>query len=274
MECSEPGAIRDEELIAYLVGDRVRPVVEHHLARCQACSTVLHTYQRIEKNLTNKLYRWDCPSNHLLGEYQLGILSTQEAGQIGQHLSICVLCAAEVATLTEFLSNDPMLVERRAPQKSQTLAAFALKQRQATQEALGQLRDQALAGARRIVATLVPPQPRLAYQRDSASAVASWPRSYTAEDINITLQVERTPGRRGMLQLIGFVTRNDATLEALHGVPVQLLSSTDVIEQQQIDDLGNFVFSAVAPATYVLEVKFPDSVVAIEQIQVDAEAGL
>ena len=112
MECSEPGTIRDEELLAYLAGERVRPAVEQHLGRCQRCSAQLAEYRRIERTLVSKLYRWDCPSNLTLGEYQLGLLDKEDVTDVKLHLSQCVLCAAEVATLTEYLANDPMLVER------------------------------------------------------------------------------------------------------------------------------------------------------------------
>src|SRR5438270_3077031 len=114
MECSQPGAIRDEELLAYLAGEKVRPFVVQHLAECQRCSSQLAAYRQIELALTSKLYRWDCPPNQVLGEYQLGLLSKELTAAVKNHLSMCVLCAAEVATLTEFLANDPLLTEREA----------------------------------------------------------------------------------------------------------------------------------------------------------------
>src|SRR5690348_15054930 len=75
MECSKQGAIRDEELLAYLAGEKVRPFVVQHLAECQRCAAQLAAYQRIELTLTSKLYRWDCPPSQVLGEYYLGLLS-------------------------------------------------------------------------------------------------------------------------------------------------------------------------------------------------------
>src|SRR5713226_7747690 len=110
MECTEPGAIHDEELLAYLAGEKVRPLVVQHLAKCQQCSSKLMDYHHIELMLTSKLYRWDCPTNQILGEYQLGLLNNERALAVKVHLSNCVLCAAEVATLAAFLTNDPLLV--------------------------------------------------------------------------------------------------------------------------------------------------------------------
>ncbi len=110
MECSNPGAIRDEELFAYIEGESVRPVVLQHLANCQYCSSQATEYRRMELELTNKLYRWDCPPNQVLGDYQFGLLNPQQAVEVGNHLRMCTLCKAEVAILTEFLANDPLLV--------------------------------------------------------------------------------------------------------------------------------------------------------------------
>jgi anti-sigma factor RsiW len=268
MECREPGTIRDEELLAYLAGEKVRPVVEQHLARCQSCASRLAEYQRLELTLISKLYRWDCPPNQILGEYQLGLLSADLATAVKMHLNQCVLCAAEVATLNEFLANDPMLVERTPV--ARVSVQPSPNHRQPVQEAkrvVENLRERSAASVRRIVATLLPPQPRLAYQRHT-SPLAVWPRRYTAEDLNISIQVERDTNRRDAVQLIGFVTRKGAPLEALQGVPVQLSSQTNTVYIQNIDELGNFFFTSVSPTTYTLELQLPESSVVIEQLPV------
>lgn len=265
MECSEPGLIRDEELLAYLAGERVRPVVEQHLARCQRCSSQVAGYRELERSLINKLYRWDCPPSQILGDYHLGLLSGIAAAAVEKHLSMCVLCAAEVATLTEFLANEPILVERVSVQLSSPNNHGSASQE--VKRALEHLRDQSGAQVRRIVATLLPPQRRLVYQRNLAS-VEVWPRRYTAEDFSISVQVERGTQRRDSLQLIGFVTRKGAALEALRGIPVVLSSQTNIVYAQNIDELGNFVFSSIAPATYKLELQLADTTIVIEQLPV------
>ncbi len=269
MECSEPGAIRDEELAAFLAGDKVRSEVTEHLAHCPACSSQVLPYRRIDLQLTNKLYRWDCPPTQVLGEYQLALLSAFQATQVQSHLLYCLRCSAEVAALTEFLANDPVLVAQPAAVRP------AVKYHQPVQEVLrtlDQWREHAVEGARRIAASLVLPQPRLAFQRDVAAQVASWPRNYTAEDVNISLQVEQMIQRRDSLQIIGFVKRSGATLEALEGTSVSLLSQDGtLVSTEQIDELGNFVFSTVTPATYSLEVQFSETVVVIEQLLIAAQ---
>ena len=276
MECTKPGAIRDEELLAYLAGENVRPFVVQHLAECQHCSSQMAAYQRVELALTSKLYRWDCPPSQVLGEYQLGLLNKELTAAVKNHLAMCVLCTAEVATLTEFLAHDPLLAERTPVQAASPNNNH--RSARGTQGVVDRLRDQSRAGVRRIVATLLPPQPRFAYQRDIAQATL-WPRRYTAEDLSISIHVERGTGRRDTLQLIGLVTRQGEALDVLQGTQVLLSSQNVEIPfaetlsegqvaryTQRIDELGNFVFSSIAPATYTLELQFPESTVVINQL--------
>lgn len=269
MECIEPGAIHDEELLAYLVGESVRPVVAQHLTKCQHCSTQLADYRQIEIMLTSKLYRWDCPPNQVLGEYHLGLLRNDLAVAVRMHLNTCVFCSAEVKALSEFLANDPLLVEKPRAAKITVLPSTLNNHRptQGAERVLDQLRDRSAAGIRRIVATLLPAQPRLAYQRDVASSTL-WPRRYMAEDVSISIQIERGANRTDSLQLIGFVTRTGVALEALQGTTVLLSSQTSAVQTQNIDELGNFVFSSVSPTTYTLELQFPDSTIVIDQLPI------
>ncbi len=274
MECTKPGAIRDEELLAYLAGENVRPFVVQHLAECQHCSSQMAAYQRVELALTSKLYRWDCPPSQVLGEYQLGLLSKELTAAVKNHLAMCVLCATEVVTLTEFLAHDPLLTER-APVPSVSVQTSSPhnnhRSGQGTKGVLDRLGDRSRAGVRRIVATLLPPQPRFAYQREISQATL-WPRRYSAEDLSISIQVERGTSHRDTLQLIGLVTRKGEALGVLQGTPV-LLSAQEVgisfagtQYMQSIDELGNFIFSSIAPATYTLELQFPESIVVIDQL--------
>lgn len=271
MECSEPGLVRDEELLAYLAGERVRPIVEQHLTRCPRCSAQLADFRRLELSLISKLYRWDCPPSQVLGEYQLGLLDSETSLAVKFHLRTCVSCSVELSTLGEFLAGDPLFVEQTArlfvPDVAPNNHHASPREVGAT---LNHLLDRASNSARRIIGTLLPPQPRLAYQRNAASS-ALWPRRYEAEDFSISLQVERETGRLDALQLIGFVTRKDTALEALQGMPVLLLSQAETVSAQNVDELGNFVFSLLVPATYNLELQSPDGIIVIEQISVDAQ---
>jgi hypothetical protein len=271
MECSEPGALRDEELVAYLAGQAVRPAVVQHLAHCQHCALQLATYRHIELDMLSKLYRWDCPPNQVLGEFQLGMLSQAQASAVKSHLKRCLLCTAEVATLTEFLAHEPVLAQPVPVVQRGVSAGNNHHPVQDAKRRLEQLREQSLAGARRIAATLVPQQPRLAFQRNASAQSVLWPRRYMAENVTVTVQVERDPDQKDAVQLIGFVTQKGAAIGSLRGTVVQLsIAEADAkaIYTQTIDDLGNFVFAALAPADYTLELQLPAGIVVIDQLAV------
>ena len=267
MECSQPGIIRDEELLAYLSEEPVRPVVQQHLTQCLRCSTRLAEYRDLEQSLIQKLYRWDCPPNQILGEFQLGMLSQERTASVQAHLSQCVLCAAEVTTLATFLADDSILIERAALQASSQNNHGGVKQ--AVKHLLEDLREQSAEQARRIIAVLVPQQPRVAYQRQIAPSV--WPRRYLAEDFSISLQVERGLSHNATVQVIGFVTRKGASLESLQGVTVVLTSPDAAAYTQTIDELGNFIFPMVSPGSYALEMRLADATIIVEQLPVDLQ---
>jgi hypothetical protein len=275
MECREPGAIRDEELFAYLAGERVRPEVKQHLATCPSCAAQAALYRRMDRVLTSTLYRWNCPPSQVLGDYQFGFLEPRQAADVRSHVSTCAACTSEIASLNTFLENDPLFVTQPVTRVAVRKNAHPV---QRATRALGDMRDLSVEGARRILATFVPPQPRLASQREAAPQTALWPRHYTAEGVDISIQVEPAMHRRDEVQVIGFVTRQGASLEALEGTPVQLLRGTDVAtgttgntHVQRIDDLGNFLFSHIAPATYTLELQLSERVIIIDQLPVSVQ---
>jgi anti-sigma factor RsiW len=273
MECITPGAIRDEELLAYLAGEQVLPFVIQHLAMCQRCAEQLATFKRLDAALTLKLYRWDCPTSLVLGEYELGLLNQEVAAAVKYHLSTCTLCTAEVAALDGFLANDPLL-QNRSMMPVQTVESDNHHTLAGTKHAIERLREQSKKSVSRVVAALIPPQPRVAFQRDGSSATALWPRRYKAEDVSISIAVEQDTSKRDRLQIIGFVTRSGQAIETLQGTQVSLLLETGetalakTSSIQQIDELGNFVFSSIAPAEYMLELQFPEHVVAIDHLPV------
>jgi hypothetical protein len=224
----------------------------------------------MERKLIHKLYRFDCPPSLMLGEYQLGVLDGPAVIQVQNHLSRCELCRAEIAALNVFLAQT-LPVELSPVEAQSGATAYNRQPVQAARRVWERLQGQAQESVRRVVAALLPPQPRTAYLRDATQQSAEWPRRYEGEDVNISLQLEQNPGRDNTLQLIGFVKRDGMPLPGLAGTPVQLSSSAQETYTQQIDDLGNFIFAALAPAMYTLEVQFSDKVVAIEQLVISAQ---
>lgn len=271
MECTEPGIIDDEELLAYLAGEQVRPIVVQHLARCQRCSSQLATYRRMEASFHHKLYRFDCPPGHLLGEYQLGMLDAGTATQVEQHVSQCQHCSAEMVALSTFMAQAPLPVSLAA-QPAHAVAQNNHHPVQDVQRVWDAARGQAEQGVRRVLASLLPPQPRVAFSREANQQAQAWPCRYVAEDVTVTLQLEQSTNHTGTLQLIGFVTRNGVALAALHDLPVQLTSAAQTVYTQHIDELGNFIFAELAPATYTLELQFPAETIVIDQLDIALQA--
>lgn len=60
---------------------------------------------KFENQLSNVLYRAFCPDPLELGEFQLGMLSAQQANKIQIHLAECQYCRAELAQLKTFLEE-------------------------------------------------------------------------------------------------------------------------------------------------------------------------
>jgi hypothetical protein len=49
---------------------------------------------------------------------------------------------------------------------------------------------------------------------------------------------------------------------------VLLASQANIQYAQKVDELGNFVFSSVAPETYTLELQFPERTIVIDALPV------
>jgi hypothetical protein len=57
----------------------------------------------LERALTEKLYRKDCPPPEILGEMRLGLLAEAASDAIRVHLDTCPHCQAEVQGLDRLL---------------------------------------------------------------------------------------------------------------------------------------------------------------------------
>ena len=137
----------------------------------------------MEAELTRALYRFDCPSPHTLGEYELDVLGAEERTRIAAHVMSCDECRDELVTLREFL---------RAPVR---------------------LDEPLVDRARRIVATLFVPQPGLAFGglRGSSDSPA---RIFEAGDITVSIAAGPSHG-----SLIGLVVGSDASDRAVRLLP-------------------------------------------------------
>ncbi len=235
MSCSGPGAIAPEDLVAFAEGEADQAIAAH-VARCPQCAAEARQYVQAQGRLRGALRRFDCPSPHTIGEYELGLLADAERARVAQHLLECPLCTDELRTLRQFLATDT------TPQPSP------------------------LDRLRRVVATLWEPPRQAAYAglRGAEDAAA---RVYRAG--STTLTISPTPsGRRGQVALVGLIWDEGESTGAPTPGEAQLIAPTGATRSVPIDELGNFSFDEVAPGVYRLEVQRADQMIVIEDLPV------
>jgi hypothetical protein len=186
----------------------------------------------LQRQMREVLYRFDCPSPHHLGEYQLGVLEPELRIQIAAHLTECDVCRIELQALRTFIA---------APLR---------------------MPDTFFGRARRMIAALVPPAPGLALSGLRGGTAPSV-RVYEVEDVSVTLGPGyQAHGLIGLLMVIG------TPPEQLMGRQSRLVAEGQQAVSATLDDIGNFEFSDVAPGVYTLELDLPDAVVVVESVTV------
>jgi hypothetical protein len=126
-----------------------------------------------------------------------------------------------------------------------------------------QMPDSILGQARRLIATLFPSSPGLAYA-GLRGAESSSARVYRVEDVSVSVG----PGQ-GRGTLVGLVVVAGTSAEELEGLGVRLIPAEGDALATRLDDLGNFEFADVRPGSYVLEIDVLGNVVVIEELRVD-----
>ena len=102
-----------EELIAFVDGEAPAPVGEA-IRSDPTLRTAADGYARTQRHLQERLYRFECPSPQLLGEYDLGLLAPAERTRIVAHVVACPRCAAELRMFGGFLAEDNAAADCRA----------------------------------------------------------------------------------------------------------------------------------------------------------------
>jgi hypothetical protein len=251
-------ALSDEDLSSFVLDEEpLSSEVREHLEQCAICQQRLARYKQLHASLVSRLYRSQCPSSTQLSLYCAGLLAADEQMEIAAHLLLCPLCADEAADTRHFLA----IVE---PLPAPTIS----------------LRDT----ARRIVATLVGPQMRLV--RRGSATVATWPRQYQAESINLSLYLSRTSNREYTLLVIITSIDSAETAKAFAGLAAELYSAPDSIAlgeeddkegkqaetppvRAEVDDVGNAVFSGIPVGKYTLVVHLPERELVIEDLVIE-----
>jgi hypothetical protein len=261
MACVRSTKLSDGELLAYLAGD-ADAAINAHLAMCHTCQQRAATLAAQERRLTATLYRRECPPSLTLSEYQLGLLPTTESRMIVRHLHHCPHCTNELQLLTAYLAEVAPTLE--------------------VEPTLG-LRERARILVARLVENLpnldvvgglfTGASPVLAGMRGDAGAHLV----YAVEDVQVIIDVQtdaQQPAHRVLLGLLlGLAdpqqitaqlwaaeqpvadTRVTAATETNQRSvpPAQLLEArAKPVATTTVDELGNFVLTALMPGIYDL----------------------
>src|SRR5215472_7763099 len=81
----DSGAISPNDLMAYIDGE-ASPEIVRRIADDPRLAMEAQGYALAQAALRQRLYRFDCPSSQMLGEYELGILVPEERLRIARHV--------------------------------------------------------------------------------------------------------------------------------------------------------------------------------------------
>lgn len=247
--CVSSSELNDSELLAYLDGEANDQVVAH-LEQCQHCRERASHLAHLQDRLTARLYRITCPSPEELGEYHLGMMPSDRAEAVTQHLAECPHCTREVAQLRDYLAE-------LAPDRELG--------------PLERVKDQVEERVRVLVARLVSGgpgsspsgQPALAPAHAGIRGEEGGLYLYQADDVQIAIEIQddaKRPGRKAILGL----TMGPESSEGL----AFLWRAERRIAVVPVDELGNFVIPDLTPGSYELFLGGPEVEIHIQELQI------
>jgi hypothetical protein len=238
--------IDDQELLRYL-DDEAGPQVEEHIGACPHCRQRANALAREQRRLSLKLYRAACPEPHLLGEYQLGLLAESIAAPIRAHIDTCPHCVAELTQLAHYLDDlAPDLELSRLDQARNRVRVLIARLTSAPQDCGWQ-------GG-----------PALAPAFAGVRGAPTWPRRYEVDEVEIVLEVSEDDLAPGRKAVFGLVTG----LEEPQGPTVHVWREGIPQASSQVDELGNFVLTDLAPGSYELILTNPQIEVHVQELDV------
>jgi hypothetical protein len=232
--CRRPPAPSDIDLIAAADGE-ARAEVVAHLRDCPYCAQRAREFEELQQLLRQRLYRILCPSSEDLLAYRQGWLNDHRTKTIRAHLRDCPHCTGELRSLEEASSGPPW--------------------------------PPPISLLRRVVAVALAPQLQTAAMYGgmrSAGPTAQY--AYRAENLELTLDVQRAAGRPGRVVLVGTLFDEDSVIEELQRATASLLEGELVVNSAALDELGNFVLDDIAPGDYSLSLRLPDLEVVVEAL--------
>ena len=230
--CIDPAQITADDRIAYAQAE-ASPAAIGHIERCAFCRNEAEAYRVTGRVLEAGLARLSCLPVQVIQEYVLGMLEPEETQSAAAHLLDCAQCLAESRAMSEFL---------REPDEP------------AAQGILGTLR--------RLVALPIAPRAGATAGLRGAPPDAV---TYEAEEYLVRVSIQSsTPGRRGRV-LAGTIEQRSG--EVVEGVG-RLMRESSLIQSQDIEDFGSFLFNDIPPGSYSLELTTGDTEIAIRSIEV------
>lgn len=227
MLCIYSIPLSDDELDIVLLGlgdARIRT----HLDTCELCALRLEEARKVEYMLMNRLYRWNCPTPHELGDYYLDTMDQSEKEATAEHLKNCLRCQADLKELQTFLEGDSF----------QPIDMSVVRTKKAPpRPRLGEL-----------VARLLP-RPLTSAYRGAESG------PHIAEADGMTLFLEVHPGRAGSA-LAGQIATDNLERWAGSLVVMQQAGALQVIAL--LDELGGFLCEPLTNGPIDIRIASPD----------------
>ncbi len=183
----------------------------------------------LERAVTRQLYRLHCPDPQVLGDFYLGTLDAGRE-EVEAHLQECSRCRDELATLERFLRI------RDRPDVRVLVAQWW----------------PALRVAEAAPAYAVRGSPQL------ASA------TYRAGELTLHVSITEDPQDRSVRTVVGILSSDaGSVLEAR-----ARLVGASYHGEAEVDAVGQFVFDAVPPGRYTLEVETDETTVQVYPLDV------
>lgn len=233
--CSCPPALDDLALIAAVDGEADEATLDH-LRNCSHCTQRASDFDELQRLLRQRLFRILCPSSQELAAYQQGWLDTQRREQIRDHVRDCPFCSGELRLLADAAQTMP------APPP--------------------------FDGLRRIIAVALTPlhTPFAPAYGGLRAGGYGGQYAYRAENLELTLDIQRGSSRPGRLALVGMLLNQEGLAGGMSRATASLLSGSLVVSSAPLDDLGSFVLEDLVPGNYSLSLHLPDLEVVVEAL--------
>lgn len=228
--------IADHELLAYLYGDADDELIKRieQSEKYQQRGRVLARKMNI---LSGQLFRHECLSTQLLGDYYHGLASPSDLVIIQDHLLDCPYCAQELISLKSFIGepkSEPSFIEKIRILFARQLSRFDFQS--------GQM------------------NPAFA-QRDINARGKQEPMIFEDESgFGLQIILDFSDDQAGYFIATGYIN-------GLKEKPVKIDLWTDEkpIQTTVLDSENNFEFLGLLPGTYYLIIRSPEIYLSTEQ---------